>query len=362
MADVLGRALRAFDAKAFAERHRGYKESRSALSYEYLLPCPFCGGDRLRWRHEPNVKMAWVCWHCKKSGDTIQLVQACERLSLPEAISFICAGYVGGDAPEVLTETAQMPLQRQLERLPVIPWPEEVILISGGPVPPSWPPHQGQSAEETLFAKAWSYCAQRGIMPNVVREYRLGWGARGRVGGYLIFPVFMDGGLVYWQGRASWDPPSMLDKAQRKEWERQTNYRKTLNPIRADHTTGAEEVVFNYDRARAYPHIVICEGPIDAIKVGPHAVALLGKAWNHTKLDRLLRLPAQRYTVYLDRGEQERKSAVTLAAELNGFAPTFIATPPPGCDAGKLTPEQNAVVIQHAEPFRPALLSPKLNI
>jgi hypothetical protein len=342
MVDSLDKLYTQFDANAFAERHGGHKESPSARSREWLLPCPApsCASDRLRWRHEPGVKMAWICWGCGRSGDTLDLICQLEQVDREGAIAFLDGEYVGGDAPSELRTKLVVPKPSAvtLDRLPQIRYPNGYETID-----PNLPMH----------ARARAYLASRGIFRDAISEYGIGFARTGRLANYVIFPVFMDGGLVYWQARATWDPPHGATRDYRKAWERATKYRKTLNPVSYGGATTADQVIFNYDRARAEPHVVVCEGPVDAIKVGAHAVALLGKASSPTKIERLLRLPAQRYTVYLDPGEAEREKAEELATQLSEFAPTFIATPPPGYDPGALTQEQNTYVIANAPPFKP---------
>ena len=327
----LARALSGFDAASFVKRHRGYKESRSPLSHEYLLTCPTCSSDRLRWRHDPKGRQTWICWGCRRSGDSLGLIQLMESCDLAAAIAHVLDGYIGGDAPQQLHGVVT---KQQTTVTKLMPWPAGVELLT------------------PMHAQAWAYVANRGITPEQVREYRIGVGRTGKLSGYIVFPVFMDGGLVYWQGRASWDPPANLDSTARKVWIHETHYRKTLNPTAEANFATAADVLFNWDRARTSTHVVICEGPIDAIKVGLYAVALFGKAWSPAKLQRLLRMPAKRYTVYLDRGKEERESALALAGALASYAPTFLATPPDGYDAGSLTCEQNAQIIQMAEPFQ----------
>lgn len=338
MIDALDRAIAAFDAQAFVDRHGGYKESRNPHSREYLLPCA-CGSDRLRWRHEPGVKLAWKCWGCGKSGATVELVMLLERTDRMSAIGIIVDGYVGGDAPtELRAELAvRAPAKTELTRLPKIHPPRGFELVA--------------YQQEHAFAVNY-LLGSRGIDWGAVQTYRLGCALHGRLKGYVVFPCFMDGGLVYWQARATWDPPAHLNRDQRKAWEKATGYRKTLNPLNREQAAAASEVLFNYDQARVQPHVVICEGPVDAMKVGPHAVALLGKAPTEVKVERLLRMFAQRYTVYLDRGDEERAKAEQLAEQLSDFAPTFIAEPPEGYDPGKLTLEQNAAVISEARAFK----------
>jgi len=347
--DVLERALEAFDAESFAERHGGHKESRSPRSFEYLLICT-CGSDRLRWRHQPGVKQAWICWGCSTTGDTLDLVGRLEGLDRNGAAAYVEAGYVGGDAPTGLVAGARVraPARTSLMRLPQMPYPHGVEALTWGA-----PRH----------LKAWRYLLEeRGLARETVSSWPLGIGVEGWLRDYVVFPVQMDGGLVYWQGRASWDPPKHLDKDGRKAWAKATGYRKTLNPANRDKQASAEEVLFNYDRARVSTHVVVVEGPIDALQVGPHCVALFGKRASDTKVERLLRMLAHRYTIYLDPGAEEHAKARQLARQLHEFAPTFIASPPPGADPGELTPEQNARIIEKAPAYRTQGLTSRLRI
>lgn len=348
----LDAALRGFDADAFVKRHGGYKESLSPRSREWLLTCPFpdCGSDRLRWRHEPGIKMSWICWGCRKTGNSIDLVALLEHCSTFDAIKYVLDGYVGGDAPQSLSRSAKIREPRPtLERLPVIELPQGFEWLDRR----NTHPHMG----------AWDYlCRVRGIAPDVVVESKLGYCRTGRLARYVIFPCYMDSGLVYWQGRATWDPPKGLEGENLRAWKKVTGYRKTLNPYSDEDNATASDVLYGYDEARVSAHVVIVEGPIDRVQVGRHAVGLFGKIASPMKVERLLRMRAQRYTVYLDRGEEERERALELAKQLYAYAPTDIATPPVGYDPGKLSRSQNAGVIAAAEPFRTKGLTSKLHI
>lgn len=344
--ELIEQALRAFDPEPFVRRHGGYKEGVNPQGREWLLTCPDCGSSRLRWRHDPPRKMAWICWGCRRTGDTIDLVALLESIDRSAALQWILTGYHGGDAPTELTQYAQItaPVRMELSRLPPIGYP---------------PGFEAIDFRAPAHAPARAYLfGVRGLQPQDVIDYRLGYVREGKLKGYVVFPVWQDGGLVYWQARATWDPPQVSDD-QRKAWIKATGYRKTLNPPGVSKARG---VIFNHDRASVEPHVVICEGPIDAMKVGPHAVALLGKEPNPTQVERLLRMGAQRYTVYLDPGEEERRSAMKLAAQLDDFAPTYLATPPLGSDPGDLSREGNATQIAQATPYKPLGLQSNLKI
>lgn len=326
------RVLRAFDADGFAAKHGGYRESRH--SREYLLPCPKCSSSRLRWN---ATKGGWICWSCKETGGTIDLVALFERCDYERALELVENAYVGGDAPTQLVAavpSATQPKVLRARRLPSRTLP---------PAVPLWE-----------HAQAWAYAQSRGIDLSTARKYALLAGVSGPTNGYVIFPCRMDGTTVYWQGRASWNPPFGGEAG--KKWAKETGYRKTLNPPSREDRAAGGEVLFGFDFARTAEHVVIVEGPVDAIKVGTHAVALLGQGTD-AKLARLRAMKARRYTVYLDRGESEAARAQWLARELSAIAETYIATPPEGWDAGALSPSENEAVVSAATRYQPGLVS-----
>lgn len=328
--------LARFDAGAFVIRHGGYKESKSPRSHEYLMPCPHCASSRLRWN---TAKAGWQCWGCQRMGSTIDLIALYEGLSYEATLDLVVSSYNGGDAQHTLAPCAPTRERDRKVSLEEIAWPAGVDLVT---------PHASQ------HARAWQYLAYRGVSVEQALDWRLGFGRTGRLKDYLVFPVHLKGKLVYWQARATWDPPVGLTPEGKKVWLRETNYRKTLNPVADAHLyhATASDVLLNWDRASTSEHVVICEGPIDAIKVGAHAVALLGKYATPGKLTLLKNCRAGRYTVYLDRGDEERVQAEKLATELSQWAPVFMATPPLGRDAGALSSTENAEVVRRAVPFR----------
>ena len=343
----LRRALDAFDAHRFVTKHQGHKETPSAHTFEYLLPCPRCNSSRLRWN---NKKHTFICWGCRLTGDTLFLIQIMERIDEIGALDYVIDGYVGGDANLELSQLIGAAPQKERVRarqLPHLLWPEGVELLTS-----PCAPHQ----------EAWGYLERRGLTTAAVKAYKLGYGRSGWHARYLIFPVFMGSKLVYYQGRATWDPPTGLSGEDRKQWIKATGYRKTLNPPTLPGYATASEVLFNYDSAKHYSHIVICEGPIDAIKVGPHAVALFGKAYSPQKVDCLMKTQARKFTVYLDRGEEEWEAANRLAAQLAALGEVYLAVPPEGRDAGDLTQDENAMVLAHAEKWAPSRLASNLLI
>lgn len=338
----LDRAIAAFDVASFARTVGGRKESLSPFAFEWLFSCPYCASSRLRFNTQ---KQTGVCWVCKKGFTTFSLVRDVLKLDEYSTIEWFISRYVGGDSTaEALSSDLHpmVPVKPSVRRLPPIDWPvgAEILTVPCAP-----------------HARAWHYLHRRGITIEMVREFALAFGRGGRVKDRIVFPHRMDGAVVYWQARATWDPPEGLTRDGRKQWIEETRYIKTINPLAETmEDVQAHEVLYNYDRAAIEPHVVIVEGPIDAIKVGPHAVALDGKIASPTKIERLKRMRASRFTIYLDRGEEEWRSACSIATELCSGAQVAIAVPPAEYDAGALTREYNAAVIAAAQYWQPGKL------
>ncbi len=312
--------LRRYDAGAFVSRHGGRKESRAPTSSEYLLRCP-CGSSRLRWN---SVKGAFRCWGCRRDGGTLDLVQLLEQCSMERAVEIVASSQLPpGAAPTVLGQVGlvRRTVGEVLRRLPPMRWPREAELLD-----PSFRAHE----------PAWAYWRSRGLGAAEARACGVAYARRGRLDGRLVLPVHMDGAVVYYQARTIGDALP-----------------KTRNPSSYEAEASASEVLFGYDSARGAGHVVVVEGPFDALRVGPHAVALLGKTASPAKVERLRRMSAIRYTVYLDRGDEERREARRLASLLSEWAPTYVAEPLEGHDPGSLDPARNAEVVAAAVPAVP---------
>lgn len=339
----LERAIASFSLDAFAEKVGGRKESRSAHSSEWLFNCPFCHSSRLRFNTKKRIG---ICFGCRKGFDAFKLVRDLMALDDDDAISYFLSRYVGGDSTAARLESSLRAYEAPkpvIRKLPAMPWPEGVEYLTTPNAP---------------HYKAWAYLYKRGIDVHMVQEFGLGYGRTGRLRERIVFPCRMDGALVYWQARAIWDPPPELSGEALREWREKTGYIKSLNPPipeRAEAVAHAHEILFNYERARVAPHVVIVEGPVDAIKVGLHSVALLGKTAGPAKLARLKEMRASRFTIYLDYGKEELASAMQLAKELSAFAEVFWCSPPEGYDAGALDRASNSSIVERAVRWVPTL-------
>jgi hypothetical protein len=120
------------------------------------------------------------------------------------------------------------------------------------------------------------YMLERGITLEDAQAVNLGWCRKGRYAGRLVFPVFEQGSLVYYQARAMW-PPTPGRK-----------HIKMLNPPAVNGQSVSSDFLFNLEQAAQYPRVAITEGPIDAVKVGVDAVCTFGKRITDTQVGKLL--------------------------------------------------------------------------
>lgn len=148
---------------------RGLKAVKVAGTHggEWACPCPACGGkDRFRFWPAQGEGGTWYCRQCDKGGDSIQFLREFEGLSYTEACRRL--GVERAAAP-----TSIMPRADKAER----PWEPSPTPADPGPV---WQEHAAKLldyAHARLLADEdrMMWLAMRGIFPDAVERFRLGW-------------------------------------------------------------------------------------------------------------------------------------------------------------------------------------------
>lgn len=161
------------------------------------------------------------------------------------------------------------------------------------------------------------YLAKRGLTLEDAIHYNLHFATEGKYANRLIFPVYENRKLMYWQARAMYDeaPAGM-------------RYIKVLNPPKEPGAPGSKDVVFNLDLACEFEKVVITEGPIDAIKAGPEAVATFGKTISPVQVSKLIKAGAKEFVLMWD--ADAYKDAQEAAKWLASFLPTYLVNLPTG--------------------------------
>lgn len=254
----LSRAIARFKIEAYLERFAPVPDS----STEWALDCPVCGKEN---KLIVNlIKRAWHCWYCQDHssagrGGLLALVQLLDGVDKSEAVRIVVAGshdhvalaHIADEENKVLAEVAKV----------VVPIPP----------PANW------RYGVIDYTGILPYADRRGISSQDVADFGLLWCDGGRYNRRLVFPVWEEGHLVYWQARAMWE-----------ESEQQSGrYIKALNPPKMAGAAGATDVVMNLQRASRYPRVAITEGPIDCIHAGLDAICTFGKKISPVQIEKL---------------------------------------------------------------------------
>lgn len=243
----------AFDLDAYLQRF----SPTPTQAHEQVITCPTCGKDKLVVN---TSKRTWHCWVCEEyrpnfygrvkpvrgAGGLLDLVQLLEGCTRERAVAIVAdqAGHLS-----VPLETVEVSLG----------FDEDVVVQTAPTIapPPGW--------RHIDNYDALPYLRKRGITPEDVRTFGIVWCDSGIYAGHMIFPVWEQGNLVYYQTRAMWDE------------DHNPAFRKSMNPISQPNMAGPSEVLMNLDAARHYPRVALVEGPIDNAHAGPSACATLGK-------------------------------------------------------------------------------------
>ena len=280
---------------------------------ELVIRCPLCGKEKLTVN---TSKRLWHCWVCqeyktdfsgkrvpvKGAGGIIGLVSLLEGISYSDAIRVV-------DEDSRIRSSGFSPKLVDKKRLdmvyPEIPYPVGSTMISGN----------------------LPYCEKRGITPVDVLEFKLFWCSYGRYANRLMFPVFEENRLVFYQARAMWEPiPG-------------EKYIKSTNPPAMEGVVlGPTDFLFNLDQACHYSRVAVCEGPVDAIHTGRDAVCTFGKRLSNIQVRKLLRAGVQGIDLIWD-GPTEKEpegaipemvSAVGMLAGLFDLRVVFLPWGDPG--------------------------------
>lgn len=223
-----------------------YNVHDSESHAEIAINCPECHN-----RGEPTPdkkKKCWInpekatfyCYRCSFSGGILQLIKAISQCSFTQAIKI-----VRGKTMNPLEHFELKLYDPDLK----IKMHDEELELREIELPYGYEP----------IDRPNEYLASRGIPWKYAMRHDWGTSSVGFTKNRIIVPTFMEGKLVFWQARSTWE----VSKEEKK----------VLNPS----GVSARSVLYNFDIAKDYETIIIVEGFTDAIKVGPNAVATNGK-------------------------------------------------------------------------------------
>jgi DNA primase len=182
---------------------------------------------------------------------------------------------------------------------------------------------------DSLYSRqALAYLTSRGVTPEDILDYKLGYCAEGRYAERVIVPSFDEyGELNFFVGRGVWErvqPPYLSGEFDK-------------------------DIVFNDLLVDWRKPVTLVEGPFDAFKAGHNAVALQGKRVPKRLMAKILQL-RPRVVVALD--HDAPRETLGIAAELvNSEIETLVVSWPQGVkDPGVCTKEQFEEIRRRAVP------------
>lgn len=280
-----------------------------------ILTCPICGKtDKLYIRKSNGQFKCFSCGDEFKSGRPDRALAALTNTDIEEVQLELY-----GSAPRAvdhLNIVVQDPYNWNdaefLDDRPTVEFPEDFVSIGH--------PYAIDGAH---------YLAGRGIPLDVAKIYNIHYSLTHK---RVIFPVEEKGRLLGWQGRIVYEDQEYIDK--------RTGETKKIPKMLGSKNTPLHKCLMFGDRLDGSDHIILCEGPIDAIKchlVGGN-VATMGKAVSQRQIEIINGLPIPKVYIALD------PDAQTEIDKLVGEFPdkevyTMIA-PPPYKDLGEMSFEE----------------------
>lgn len=221
--------------------------------------CPNCGKYKFGFRLSDNRVN---CFFCGPMGTPLKAIMDLEGIdTLPEVYHFLKTFegidyYEGPKRSEVEIRTIELP-------------PSFKLLSIG---------------DSNIGQLARGYMRKRGFNILSLSMMGIGYCTNGDFTGMIILPFYRKGKLVYFIGRRFLA----------------LGVNKFNNPDAEQFGIGKTELIFNEDALQVYSTIYIVESVINALTIGPNAIAIMGKKISQIQLSKILRSPVKRIVICLD--------------------------------------------------------------
>lgn len=273
----VARAVREFDFETFLT---GRGIDTTARGDELVGICFACNWHRESFYLNTNSGL-WMCHYCSARGNAVMLVARLLDLSYDEAVErIISARTYAYDEDDVYDDSAPAPMV-------VEPFDEPLVTV---PLPTEFHPLHG--ATSTFSQPYRRYAERRGLTPDLIRAYNIGYCVTGRYSKRLVVPVTHLGTNVSFVARA------ISEKKRPK----------------VDTPSGNEQgsYLFNLDHIWGRKDAVIVEGVFDALALPEIAVATFGKKISDAQVYALAIAGIESVTYVWD---ADAKAEITKASE-----------------------------------------------
>lgn len=273
----------------------------------YRSDCPYCGGNYCFSVH--LIKNRGKCFKCLENGILIYHLMHMENFE-----TFIQAkNYLNVQKEyEAYEDTV---VKERFEKKRVL-LPESFRLLN--------------RKYGILGKAAGNYMKGRGYDILDLAMKGIGYCLEGLYAGYIIFPFYRRGELVFFQGRKFMGGGP-----------------KMQNPKNEDFGIGKTELVYNQDALFIYDRINVVESITNALTLGDNTIALLGKKISTYQFGLLMNSPCTHITLLLD--DDALGDALELALRLVHYKKVKIVVMPQGKDVNNLGKLKTKALIKKSE-------------
>ena len=246
---------------------QGKRTSRGNIAYH----CPLCNHPKpkleIQLLENADGKHRWACWACGVKGQTVR--------SLFKQISV---------SPEHMIELKKHVKSTYSEQSSTTP----SIFLELPKEYKSFIDNKSRVAKH-----AYHYLKSRGLTPQDILKYGIGYCETGRYANMVIIPSFdAKGNINYFTGRSFEKEPSVK--------YRNPTVSRDIIPF---------ELFINWDLP-----LILCEGPFDAIAIKRNVIPLLGKNIQSNLMKKIVMSSVEKIYIALDRDAQ--KQALNFCEQL----------------------------------------------
>ena len=276
----------------------GSGAERSAL-------CPFHDEKNPSFRVHLERKI-FNCFGCGEKGNILDFVAKLENVPLKEA-AYILAEYSGIDMREGSTFVEKRAKGQTPRKKPLQSSKTAARSFDKSPRKSA----SGNAPEVANVPLSFTlenldpehpYIRERGLPPEIIQTFGLGFCAKGIMRGRIAIPIHNEKGeLVAYAGRWPGEPPEGIER-----YMLPRKFKKS-------------QVLFNLHRVRGSEHIVLVEGYFSVFRLAAlqvPAVALMGTTLSDKQMELLENSGARRLTLLLDNDNPGRAAATKILPRL----------------------------------------------
>ncbi len=283
-----------------------FKRSGDSLSG----PCPIHKGSNPTQFRVSLSKNIWHCFsECKHGGNVLDLIAKMENVSIHAAALKAIEWFKL--KPEAVSANSEQEADQPNESLKEGNAPRPKPALKSAPAPEASAPNKPLKFRLDKLEREHPYLAERGLTPETITEFGLGFCAKGVMAEHIAIPIHNpEGQVVAYAGRWPGEPPADTPK-----YKLPQGFRKSLE-------------LFNLDRAIKEPAdkpLLIVEGFFGCIHLHQHGcrkvVALMGSTMSAAQEELIKKHTNQtsQVIIMLDEDEAGRAGREDIAVRLASF-------------------------------------------